>query len=233
MLDANLADRKVVQYVINRFGIHAKHRLGQNFLVRPDIVAAIADAAEITPDVSVMEIGAGIGTLTQALAERGSDVIAFEVDQSLKRVLDSTLEKYKNVTIIYEDVLKADLKGMALCGKSSVLYNNAYTLISDSFRSSHFPFCIYDAKRSSRQDSGRSGNKGLWCAYTGCTVLLHGGEGPGYPSDSIHPASSGYFHCLKAQKKKRACRFRQRQQASLQLDQDGICAEKKGLYECR
>ena len=83
MLDANLADRKVVQYVINRFGIHAKHRLGQNFLVRPDIVAAIADAAEITPDVSVMEIGAGIGTLTQALAERGSDVIAFEVDQSL------------------------------------------------------------------------------------------------------------------------------------------------------
>lgn len=42
MLDANLADRKVVQYVINRFGIHAKHRLGQNFLVRPDIVAAIA-----------------------------------------------------------------------------------------------------------------------------------------------------------------------------------------------
>ena len=112
MLDANLADRKVVQYVINRFGIHAKHRLGQNFLVRPDIVAAIADAAEITPDVSVMEIGAGIGTLTQALAERGSDVIAFEVDQSLKRVLDSTLEKYKNVTIIYEDVLKADLKGI-------------------------------------------------------------------------------------------------------------------------
>ena len=92
MLDANLADRKVVQYVINRFGIHAKHRLGQNFLVRPDIVAAIADAAEITPDVSVMEIGAGIGTLTQALAERGSDVIAFEVDQSLKRVLDSTME---------------------------------------------------------------------------------------------------------------------------------------------
>lgn len=112
MLDANLADRKVVQYVINRFGIHAKYRLGQNFLVRPDIVAAIADAAEITPDVSVMEIGAGIGTLTQALAERGSDVIAFEVDQSLKRVLDSTLEKYKNVTIIYEDVLKADLKGI-------------------------------------------------------------------------------------------------------------------------
>ena len=45
MLDANLADRKVVQYVMNRFGIHAKHRLGQNFLIRPDVVAAIAEAA--------------------------------------------------------------------------------------------------------------------------------------------------------------------------------------------
>ena len=43
MLDANLADRKVVQYVMNRFGIHAKHRLGQNFLIRPDVVAAIAE----------------------------------------------------------------------------------------------------------------------------------------------------------------------------------------------
>ena len=48
MLDANLADRKVVQYVMNRFGIHAKHRLGQNFLIRPDVVAAIAEAAELS-----------------------------------------------------------------------------------------------------------------------------------------------------------------------------------------
>ena len=87
MLDANLADRKVVQYVMNRFGIHAKHRLGQNFLIRPDVVAAIAEAAELSDGTPVMEIGAGIGTLTQALAETGADVTAFELDQSLKRVL--------------------------------------------------------------------------------------------------------------------------------------------------
>lgn len=110
MLDANLADRKVVQYVMNRFGIHAKHRLGQNFLIRPDVVAAIAEAAELSDGTPVMEIGAGIGTLTQALAETGADVTAFELDQSLKRVLDHTLEHYKNIHIIYEDVLKADLK---------------------------------------------------------------------------------------------------------------------------
>ena len=110
MLEANLADRQVVQYVIKRFGIHAKHKLGQNFLIRPDVVAAIAEAAELGKDVPVMEIGAGIGTLTQALAETGADVTAFELDKSLERVLSHTLEHYKNVHIIYEDVLKADLK---------------------------------------------------------------------------------------------------------------------------
>lgn len=110
MLEANLADRQVVQYVIKRFGIHAKHKLGQNFLIRPDVVAAIAEAAELGKGVPVMEIGAGIGTLTQALAEAGADVTAFELDKSLERVLSHTLEHYKNVHIIYEDVLKADLK---------------------------------------------------------------------------------------------------------------------------
>ena len=110
MLEANLADRQVVQYVIRRFGIHAKHKLGQNFLIRPDVVSAIAEAAELGEHVPVMEIGAGIGTLTQALAETGADVIAFELDKSLERVLSHTLEHYKNIHIIYEDVLKADLK---------------------------------------------------------------------------------------------------------------------------
>lgn len=110
MLEANLADRQVVQYVIRRFGIHAKHKLGQNFLIRPDVVAAIAEAAELGEHVPVMEIGAGIGTLTQALAETGADVTAFELDRSLERVLSHTLEHYKNIHIIYEDVLKADLK---------------------------------------------------------------------------------------------------------------------------
>ncbi len=111
MLDANLADRKVVQYVMNRFGIHAKHRLGQDFLIRPDVVAAIAEAAELSDGTPVMEIGAGIGTLTQALAETGADVTAFELDQSSEaRPRLHTLEHYKNIHIIYEDVLKADLK---------------------------------------------------------------------------------------------------------------------------
>lgn len=110
MKDANLADKRVVTYIIRRFGIRAKHRLGQNFLIRPDVVAAIAEAAEIGEGSSVLEIGAGIGTLTQALAETGADVTAFEIDQSLEKVLSHTLESYDNVQVIYEDILKTNLK---------------------------------------------------------------------------------------------------------------------------
>lgn len=110
MKDANLADIKVIKYVLQRFGIRAKHRLGQNFLVRPEIVAEIAAAAELEKDFPVLEIGAGIGTLTQALAETGADVTAFEIDKSLENVLSHTLEAYDNVRIIYEDILKANLK---------------------------------------------------------------------------------------------------------------------------
>lgn len=110
MKDANLADIKVVRYVLRRFGIRAKHRLGQNFLVCPDIVAEIAAAAELAEGAFVLEIGAGIGTLTQALAETGANVTTFEIDKSLENVLTHTLEAYNNVHIIYEDVLKANLK---------------------------------------------------------------------------------------------------------------------------
>ena len=110
MKDANLADIKVVRYVLQRFGIRAKHRLGQNFLVRPDIVAEIAAAAELAEGAFVLEIGAGIGTLTQALAETGANITTFEIDKSLENVLTHTLEAYNNVHIIYEDVLKVNLK---------------------------------------------------------------------------------------------------------------------------
>lgn len=109
MLEVELADRQTVQYIVRRFNLRLKHRLGQNFLIRPDVVRTIAEAAELAPGAPVMEIGPGIGTLTQALARTGAEVTAFEIDESLARVLAHTLEPYENVRIIYEDVLKADL----------------------------------------------------------------------------------------------------------------------------
>lgn len=109
MLEVELADKNAVQYIIRRFNIHIKHRLGQNFLIRPEVVRGIAEAAELGEGKPVLEIGPGIGTLTQALARTGADVTAFEIDHTLEEVLAHTLEPYSNVRIIYEDVLKANL----------------------------------------------------------------------------------------------------------------------------
>lgn len=109
MKDANLADIEVIKYIIKRFGIRAKHKFGQNFLIRPDVLQEIVEAAEIKEGSHVLEIGSGIGTLTQALAETGANVVAYEIDQSLERVLSHTLESYDNVQIVYEDIMKANL----------------------------------------------------------------------------------------------------------------------------
>lgn len=112
MIEVELADRQTIQYIIRRFHMRIKHHLGQNFLIRPDVVREIAEAAELSEGTPVLEIGPGIGTLTQALARTGADVTAFEIDQSLEDVLVHTLEPYSNVRIIYEDVLKADLPAL-------------------------------------------------------------------------------------------------------------------------
>ena len=104
MFEVELADKKVISYILKRFNIHAKHRLGQNFLVRADVVKAIAEAAELTEESCVLEIGPGIGILTQALARTGAAVTAVEIDKSLEKVLLYTLEPYENINIIYEDI---------------------------------------------------------------------------------------------------------------------------------
>lgn len=109
MFEVELADKKVISYILKRFNIHAKHRLGQNFLVRADVVKAIAEAAELTEESCVLEIGPGIGILTQALARTGAAVTTVEIDKSLEKVLLHTLEPYENINIIYEDILKLNL----------------------------------------------------------------------------------------------------------------------------
>ena len=109
MFEVELADKKVISYILKRFNIHAKHRLGQNFLVRADVVKAIAEAAELTEESCVLEIGPGIGILTQALVRTGAAVTAVEIDKSLEKVLLHTLEPYENINIIYEDILKLNL----------------------------------------------------------------------------------------------------------------------------
>lgn len=83
-----IATPEVTNYILRRFNLHADKKLGQNFLIDEDIVRRIAAAAELAPGEPVLEVGPGIGTLTQALAETCADVTAVELDKRLLPVLE-------------------------------------------------------------------------------------------------------------------------------------------------
>lgn len=109
MLESVIASPEVVHYICKRFDIKMSKKLGQNFLIKRGIVDEIVHAAELTPGEPVLEVGPGIGTLTQGLAQSGTDVTAIELDRRLLEVLDTTLASYDNVRIIHGDVLKLDV----------------------------------------------------------------------------------------------------------------------------
>ncbi|KIS04149.1 16S rRNA (adenine(1518)-N(6)/adenine(1519)-N(6))-dimethyltransferase RsmA [Paucilactobacillus wasatchensis] len=95
--------------IMERYGLHAKKSLGQNFLTDLNVLKNIVSAAKITKQDNVIEIGPGIGALTEQLALAANQVVALELDDNLIRVLDEVLIGYSNVKIINQDVLKANL----------------------------------------------------------------------------------------------------------------------------
>ncbi|ABO65422.1 MULTISPECIES: 16S rRNA (adenine(1518)-N(6)/adenine(1519)-N(6))-dimethyltransferase RsmA [Geobacillus] len=95
--------------ILARYGFSFKKSLGQNFLIDTNILRKIVDAAGISGDTGAIEIGPGIGALTEQLARRAKKVVAFEIDSRLLPILADTLSAYDNVRIIHQDVLKADL----------------------------------------------------------------------------------------------------------------------------
>ena len=109
MLESVIASPEVVHYICKRFDIKMSKKLGQNFLIKRGIVDEIVHAAELMPGEPVLEVGPGIGTLTQGLAQSGADVTAIELDRRLLDVLDITLASYDNVRIVHGDVLKLDV----------------------------------------------------------------------------------------------------------------------------
>ncbi|WP_416470543.1 16S rRNA (adenine(1518)-N(6)/adenine(1519)-N(6))-dimethyltransferase RsmA [Streptococcus thermophilus] len=105
-----IADYSVTKAVLERHGFTFKKSFGQNFLTDTNILQKIVDTAEINKNVNVIEIGPGIGALTEFLAENASEVMAFEIDERLVPILEDTLRDHDNVKVINEDVLKADLQ---------------------------------------------------------------------------------------------------------------------------
>lgn len=95
--------------ILNKYGFSFKKSLGQNFLIDPNILRNIVSHADLTKESGAIEVGPGIGALTEHLARAAKKVVSFEIDQRLLPVLEDTLSPYDNVKIVHSDVLKADV----------------------------------------------------------------------------------------------------------------------------
>lgn len=110
---AYLGNPKNTIEILQKYHFHFQKRYGQNFLIDGNMLERIVAAAEITGEDCVLEIGPGIGTMTQYLAEAAREVTAVEIDKNLIPVLEDTLSDYRNVTVINEDILKVDIRRLA------------------------------------------------------------------------------------------------------------------------
>ena len=104
-----IASPQVTQHILNRFKLRADKKLGQNFLIDENVVHQIVAAAELREADTVLEVGPGIGTLTQGLAESKARVVAVELDTRLLPVLATTLNGYDNVRVVHGDILKVNI----------------------------------------------------------------------------------------------------------------------------
>ena len=96
--------------IVKKYNFAFRKKFGQNFLINSQVLEDILDSAGVSEEDTVLEIGPGIGTMTQYLAERAGKVIAVEIDRSLLPILADTLSDYDNVTVINEDILKLDIE---------------------------------------------------------------------------------------------------------------------------
>ena len=104
-----IGSRTRTRAIMEKYGIHTKKAFGQNFLTDLNVLKNIVSAAEITRDDNVIEIGPGIGALTEQLAQAAGEILALEIDQDLIPVLAEVLAPYDNVTVLNQDVLQANL----------------------------------------------------------------------------------------------------------------------------
>jgi len=108
-MNKDIATPKRTQEILKKYGFSFKKSLGQNFLIDPNILHNIVSHADLTKESAAIEIGPGIGALTEHLARQSGQVVAFEIDQRLLPVLEDTLSPYENVEIIHSDILKANV----------------------------------------------------------------------------------------------------------------------------
>ncbi|MBE5884740.1 MAG: 16S rRNA (adenine(1518)-N(6)/adenine(1519)-N(6))-dimethyltransferase RsmA [Lachnospiraceae bacterium] len=106
---ANLGIPQNTIAILQKYNFNFQKKFGQNFLIDTNVLDKIISSAQITKDDCVLEIGPGIGTMTQYLAESAGEVVAVEIDKALIPILQDTLQEYDNVTVINDDILKVDI----------------------------------------------------------------------------------------------------------------------------
>ena len=110
---ADLGNPKNTIEILQKYNFRFQKKYGQNFLIDTRVLDKIITSANITKDDCILEIGPGIGTMTQYLAEHARQVIAVEIDDKLIPILQDTLSPYDNIEIIHNDILKLDIAALA------------------------------------------------------------------------------------------------------------------------
>ena len=126
MVEPIIAQRDVTKHILTRFGIRIQKKLGQHFLVDESVVSRIAAALDLSPGGKVLEIGPGIGTLTQMLAMTGAQVTAVELDRRFIDILGKTLQSYGNVRVVQGDLLALDIQEVMGQDKFDIAGNLPY-----------------------------------------------------------------------------------------------------------
>lgn len=130
IIHPTIANVSATRHILKHFKLRASKRLGQNFLIDRSIVNGIVDAADINEGDLVLEIGPGIGTLTQGLLEAGAHVTAVELDKKLPAVLAETLAGYDNLNVVQGDILKVDINALMNNQPFKVVANLPYYITS-------------------------------------------------------------------------------------------------------
>jgi 16S rRNA (adenine1518-N6/adenine1519-N6)-dimethyltransferase len=116
LLDRRLIDASATRAILRKYGLRPKKGLGQNFLINHQVLEMIMESAALSREDIAIEIGPGIGTLTQALAESAGKVVAVEIDLQMVQILTHTMLSYENVSVIHDDFLKVSLTDLLIDG---------------------------------------------------------------------------------------------------------------------
>lgn len=186
-----IASPQVTNHILHRFKLRADKKLGQNFLIDENIVRRIVEAAELSPADKVLEVGPGIGTLTQGLAESGADVVAVELDKRLLPVLDVTLEGYDNVRIVNGDILQVNIMETVAAPEFKVCANLPYYITTPIIlpvgkASAYGTLSCYGAEGGCRTHGSQTWQQRLWCAFGSYPVLYRAGDSVYRTSDLIY-----------------------------------------------